>query len=47
MKQRERPPRGRARVRQAWLRAFIWIFIGIFLLGSVGAAALIILPLVR
>lgn len=41
MKQRTRPPRNRARVRQTWLRAFIWIFIGIFLLGSVGAVALI------
>ncbi len=34
-------PRRQARVRQAWLKAFIWIFIAIFLLGSVGAVALI------
>lgn len=36
-----RSPHRRARVRQAWLKAFIWIFIAIFLLGSVGAVALI------
>jgi hypothetical protein len=41
VKQRIRSPRGRARFRQAWLKAFIWIFIAIFLLGSVGAIALI------
>lgn len=35
-----RPPR-RPRGRQLWLKAFIWIFIVIFLLGSVGAVALI------
>ena len=34
-------PRRRARFRQAWLKAFIWVFIGVFLLGSVGAVALI------
>jgi hypothetical protein len=34
-------PHRAARVRQAWLKAFIWIFIAIFLLGSVGAVALI------
>jgi len=36
-----RSPRSRARLRQAWLKAFVWVFIGIFLLGSVGAIALI------
>jgi hypothetical protein len=41
VKQRPPSPRRRARVRQAWLKAFIWIFIAIFLLGSVGAVALI------
>ncbi len=41
MKPRVRSPRSRARVRQAWLKAFVWIFIAVFLLGSVGAIALI------
>jgi hypothetical protein len=41
MKQRARSPHSQARVRKGWLKAFIWIFIGIFLLGSVGAVALI------
>ena len=41
MKQRAKSPRRTARFRQAWLKAFIWIFIVIFLLGSVGAVALI------
>jgi hypothetical protein len=41
MKQRVPSPRSRARIRQNWLRAFIWIFIAIFLLGSVGAVALL------
>jgi len=36
-----RSPRSRARLRQTWLKAFVWVFIGIFLLGSVGAIALI------
>jgi hypothetical protein len=36
-----RSPRKQARFRQAWLKAFIWAFIGVFLLGSVGAVALI------
>jgi hypothetical protein len=35
------PPRRQGRFRHAWLKAFIWVFIGIFLLGSVGAVALI------
>jgi hypothetical protein len=35
------PAHKQARVRQAWLKMFIWIFIAIFLLGSVGAVALI------
>lgn len=41
MRQSTRSPRSRARIREAWLKAFVWIFIGIFLLGSVGAVALI------
>ena len=41
MKQPVRSPRRQARFRQAWLKTFIWIFIAIFLLGSVGAVALI------
>jgi hypothetical protein len=42
VKQRVSPsPRRRARIRQVWLKIFIWIFIAIFLLGSVGAVALI------
>ncbi len=40
MKRPIRSPR-KARARQTWLRVFIWVFIGIFLLGSVGAVALI------
>jgi hypothetical protein len=41
VKQTARSPRKQARFRQAWLKAFIWIFIVVFLLGSVGAVALI------
>jgi hypothetical protein len=41
VKQPVRSPRKQARFRQAWLKAFIWIFIVVFLLGSVGAVALI------
>jgi hypothetical protein len=41
VRQSTRSPRSRARIREAWLKAFVWIFIGIFLLGSVGAVALI------
>jgi hypothetical protein len=41
VKQRAPSPRRASRVRQAWLKAFIWVFIAIFLLGSVGAVALI------
>jgi hypothetical protein len=41
MKQPVRSPRKQARFRQGWLKAFIWVFIAIFLLGSVGAVALI------
>ncbi len=43
VKQPVRSSRSRARIRQAWLKAFVWVFIAIFLLGSVGAVALIAL----
>jgi hypothetical protein len=38
---RPRSSSSRARLRQVWLKAFVWIFIAIFLFGSVGAIALI------
>jgi type VI protein secretion system component VasF len=41
VKSRRRSPRSRARQRQMWLKAFVWFFIAIFVLGSVGAVALI------
>ena len=41
VKQPVRSPRKQTRFRQAWLKAFIWVFIAVFLLGSVGAVALI------
>jgi hypothetical protein len=34
-------PRRRARFQQFWLRAFVWVLLAIFVLGSVGAIALI------
>ncbi len=34
-------PRRRARFQQFWLRAFVWIFLAVFVLGSVGAIALV------
>jgi hypothetical protein len=41
VKQRTRSPRSPRRTRQLWLKGFIWVFIAVFLLGSVGAIALI------
>jgi len=41
VKQPARSPRKQARFRKAWLKGFIWVFIAVFLLGSVGAVALI------
>jgi uncharacterized membrane protein YhaH (DUF805 family) len=43
VKQRRRSPRSRARQREFWLKTFVWFFIAIFVLGSVGAVALIAL----
>jgi len=34
-------PRRRARIQQFWLRAFVWVLLAVFVLGSVGAVALI------
>jgi len=34
-------PRRRARFQQFWLKVFVWVLLTIFVLGSVGAVALI------
>jgi len=34
-------PRRRARFANFWLRAFVWALLAVFVLGSVGAIALI------
>ncbi len=34
-------PRRRARFQQFWLRVFVWVLLAVFILGSVGAIALI------
>jgi hypothetical protein len=34
-------PRRRARFQQFWLRAFVWVLLAVFVLGSVGAIALV------
>ncbi|MGB8267017.1 MAG: hypothetical protein WCE44_11870 [Candidatus Velthaea sp.] len=34
-------PSRRARIRNFWMRTFVWALLAIFVLGSVGAIALI------
>ncbi|MFN2459765.1 MAG: hypothetical protein ABR591_03605 [Candidatus Velthaea sp.] len=42
MKQRPRPVPRRGRFSgQVWLKAFIWVFLAIFLFGSLGVALVV------
>jgi hypothetical protein len=40
-------PHRRARFQNFWLRAFVWFLLAVFVLGSVGAIALVALPFGR
>lgn len=35
---RQPAPKRRARMQNVWLKAFIWVFLAIFIFGSVGVA---------